>query len=223
MPLIPSGEVACLRDLVDQHLLDGSDEIAWRESWDSDLVKAVEDQLRERHLQTKPELTSKACNMSGKRLSFSQENFSDFAASPELVSTQHYHSAGPQKEWDLNLLQYSGLCLCPIRENSHWHNCNQPRGLLLGTGDSYTHTPYQLGVCPQLIGGYCSEDEATEQWVDGILSRLLLQLGQSEVAHWLVLDGPLSPSFIDTITSLVSGETTSAISDEFKLSISLFR
>ena len=45
-------------------------------------------------------------------------------------------------------------------------------------------------------------------WADGVLSRLLLHLEVSQKTHWVVLDGPLSHTLLDTINTLISGETT---------------
>ena len=71
----------------------------------------------------------------------------------------------------------------------------------------------------QLIGGYTATDAGVEKWSDGILTRLLLRLraaespdtsesssGRHGSTTWVVLDGPLSLTLLDTITSLTSSQ-----------------
>ena len=57
--LVLPRETNTLEYLVSHHLLGGG-EVESRERWEENLVKAVEDELRERHLQILPQVTNKA-------------------------------------------------------------------------------------------------------------------------------------------------------------------
>ena len=57
-PFLPTDKTWLLEKLVSNHLSSGAE----REGLEEELVKAVEEEMRERHLQIKPEVTNKVSN-----------------------------------------------------------------------------------------------------------------------------------------------------------------
>ena len=136
--LVLPRETTTLEDLVSHHLLGGG-EVESRERWEENLVKAVEDELRERHLQILPQVTNKASTISENIYTVLDIRSSGSAVAPESGAASLYHSPGPQKVWNYNLLHNSCLCIRPHGQSTHWHLCHKPSSLLLGAGELGVH------------------------------------------------------------------------------------